>query len=85
MSLCEYDFLSFLYSPFTFVYFLNIVYVSPVFRLQQSQLYPDVNQQHESKDITSKNIVHGKAVTAIGTDGASAVELSNPLAAMSDS
>ncbi|CAH8314345.1 unnamed protein product [Eruca vesicaria subsp. sativa] len=34
------------------------------------------DQQHESKDIPSQKIVHGKAVTtAISTDGASAIEL----------
>ena len=39
MSFCEYDFLSFLYSPYTFVYFLNIVFYFIVLSIRFSGFY----------------------------------------------
>ncbi|KAF3589286.1 hypothetical protein F2Q69_00030116 [Brassica cretica] len=39
MSLCEYDFLSFLYSSFTFVYFLNIAFILSFMSVRFSGLY----------------------------------------------
>ncbi|CAF1824631.1 BnaCnng48460D [Brassica napus] len=58
MSLREYDFLSFLYSSFTFVYFLNIafyfiVYISPVFRRLHLRLTIDRLQRAETSYVKS--------------------------------
>ncbi|KAF2605267.1 hypothetical protein F2Q70_00028963 [Brassica cretica] len=39
MSLCEYDFLSFLYSSFTFVYFLNIAFILSFMSVRFSGFY----------------------------------------------